>query len=262
MAAANKRSERFGFRTIAKTLIPRGPLAVLGFALNALAILIVLGFVVFGTRDVMKSQQLAENARLEVEQLKGEQTHLIEAVTELRNEKAILLEHHNRLEVEVLKLEGQLRELSQDVKESDPDVVIAKTRKQLGGKTPGERADSFWRVGRDAYAAGNVKVAERLFEESLKEQATFAPAHIGLGRLAADSRQFRTAEKFYRRARAADPENPHAAYNLALTHFILREYGEARDAARTTLKIDRDYEPAKELLEKIKTQAQLLKNPN
>src|SRR5690606_8849362 len=105
---------------------------------------------------------------------------------------------------QVLKLKGLLRELTPDVKGRDPDVVIAETRKQLEHKTPDERAELLWRMGHGAYAAGNVKVAERLFEESLKEQETFAPAHIALGHLAADRGLTLVAQEFYSRARAAD----------------------------------------------------------
>ena len=73
-----------------------------------------------------------------------------------------------------------------------------------------------------------------------------------MGRLAADKHMFRVAEKHYRRARKADPSNPHAAYNLALTEFILGDKQTAKELANETLLIDPNYQAAKDLLRKIK----------
>lgn len=221
---------------------------------NAVAPIAVVGLVYLGGRDVVNSQQQVEAAQAEQQRLLHETDQLEEAKSELLQQKASLLDEKKQLQLEVLQLKGQVQELTTKVDENDPQVVIKKVEAQLGGKTKGERADSFWRRGRDAFANGNPKLAEILFQRALSEDETFAPAHIGMGRIAADEHRFRVAEKHYRRARTADPKNPHAAFNLALTEFILGDKDAARGLANETLQIAPNYQAAKDLLRKLSEQ--------
>lgn len=225
---------------------------------NAVAPMVVLGLVFLGGQEVINSQRLVEEARQEEQQLKAETYQLSKArdalqveKSTLETEKSTLEREKTNLQLEVLQLKGQVQELTTKVDGNDPQTVIQRVEAQLGGKTKGERADSFWRRGRDAFSNGNPELASTLFQRALQEDDTFAPAHIGMGRLAADEHMFRVAEKHYRRARKADPSNPHAAYNLALTEFILGDKEAARGLANETLQIDPNYQAAKDLLRKI-----------
>lgn len=231
-------------------LASRGFRRMLG-ALNLFALVVAAAFVGLGTRSVLESQRKVRDLQAEYASLEGRREALARRVESLEQRNASLEEQLNTLNGVLLQKKDELRELVKEVDLNDPDITIERARQNLKGKTPGERADALWRYGRDAFAAGRTNVAERLFLESLKEDSSFAPAHIGLGRIAADRQQYRVAERHYVRAASADPKNPHAAYNLALARFLMKNYSMARVEALRALSIDPGYGAAKELLASI-----------
>jgi Tfp pilus assembly protein PilF len=157
------------------------------------------------------------------------------------------------LQSKVNELEAREVRLRQAVDSADPQVAIAKIRKELGGRTAGERADSLWRGGQDALNKGQLNLAEKLFQEAVDEDPTFAPAINGLGRVAADRGDRLTAEKFYLRAVAADPKYRHGVYNLAHLYFLMKKYDKALSYVKRTLELDPSYPGARELLTKLQS---------
>jgi tetratricopeptide (TPR) repeat protein len=156
------------------------------------------------------------------------------------------------LQQKVDDLQSRESRLRQAVDLSDPQVAIAKVRTELGGRTPAERADSYWRRGQDAVTQKQLDLAEKLFLEAIREDPKFAPAINGLGLVAAERGQLNVAEKFYLRAVDADPKYKYGLYNLAHLYFLKKKYGKATEYANRTLEIDPNYGEASVLLAKLK----------
>jgi len=83
---------------------------------------------------------------------------------------------------------------------------------------------------------GLREAAEREFQAALNRHPEHVPALVGLGNLSFDSDASQTAEEYYRRALAQDPNHPHANNNLAMVYLSRGErFSEAEQLARKAL---------------------------
>jgi len=174
--------------------------------------------------DAVAAKQTAEAEKGKIET----------AIEDLRKEKA-------RVEQENKKL----------LSEADPKAVVARVKRELGGQTSRIRSDSLYKQGRDAYAAPNLTLAYELYLAARDEDPSYVWPHVGLGNVAVDRKDFHVAEKHFKRAVAAAPDEPDATYNLASVEARLKRWGEAEKYARRTLELDPAYKAANRLLGEI-----------
>jgi tetratricopeptide (TPR) repeat protein len=156
------------------------------------------------------------------------------------------------LQAELESTRQQLEHLKRELSSNDPKFIVDQVRKQLGGRSPGERADALWRRGNDAYDGKKPELAETLYTAALAEQDSFAPALNGLGRINADRGNLLMSEKFYKRAIEKDPRYTHARFNLAHLYFYkFRDPEKAESYLQQTLSLDPEYAGAADLLKKV-----------
>jgi tetratricopeptide (TPR) repeat protein len=98
--------------------------------------------------------------------------------------------------------------------------------------TPQEHAT----LGEAYQARGDTEGAAREFEEALRRQSEFVPAFIGLGNLAFARGALDDAERWYRRALEAAPEDAGASNNLAMVYVARNQrLDEAERLTRSAL---------------------------
>ena len=66
---------------------------------------------------------------------------------------------------------------------------------------------------------GSVDLARKEYKSALQKQKRNVPALIGLGNLAFEREDWRTAQKYYRQALHISPGNPGASNNLAMIYL-------------------------------------------
>jgi tetratricopeptide (TPR) repeat protein len=206
------------------------------------AIAVIIALIV--ARDI-------ERDKAELRRLQADLSDAGASLATAQEKRDRLAKEVESLQKSVVELREREERLRAAVDSNDPEVAIAKVRAQLGGRSPGERADSLWRRGQDFLDEKKLDLAERLFEESRKEDPLFAPPINGLGRVAAERGQLAVAEKFYRNAISTDPKFKPGYFNLAHVYYLKRKYDEAEQVIRKVLEIDPGYQEAAALLKKI-----------
>lgn len=84
----------------------------------------------------------------------------------------------------------------------------------------------------------SVKEAQRAYHLALRLDATMADAHLNLGRLYHEARDFKKAEAHYRAAAASAPQDPAARFNLGVLLDDTHKPEPARQAYREALELD------------------------
>ena len=187
----------------------------------------------------------------------------------LRNEKEKLRSQNQMLQNENTALREQLDKLTQsDVKLTQSDV------KQIR-KVPGNRSNDQLRAAPPQEISNNSSPRVRLvamsknnqgfitfnrnqhnkaialFQDAIQSDPKSAVVHYNLGCTYLAMREYATARNSLRVAVALDPKFKEAYYNLALTWFRRGYRQEAIGAAQKALNIDKNYPPARQLLDAI-----------
>jgi tetratricopeptide (TPR) repeat protein len=113
-------------------------------------------------------------------------------------------------------------------------------------ETPGpptRTAEQWFNLGCELDAA-SPEEARHAYHQALELDPTSADAHVNLGRLYHDSKEFAQAETHYRAAARETPDDPVAHFNLAVLLEELGRADEAIQAYRCALQADRDFADA------------------
>jgi len=151
-------------------------------------------------------------------------------------------------EAAIAALQQRQTELAKALDLKDPEAVLKRLKQQFAGARADERADMLFRRGKDAYDAGDLDVAERLFLESSREDPSFAPPRNGMGLVEGKRGHLSVAERYYKSAVGVNPRYVYGWYNLANVNLLLKQPARAREYAERALTVDPEYAPAKDLI--------------
>jgi tetratricopeptide (TPR) repeat protein len=150
--------------------------------------------------------------------------------------KAFELSESRRLDIEELRLEARVGQVSADptwgrrnpegLHESD-FLYLLQMQKRAGRVRP--RAATLDSYGLFLTGAGRTGEAENAFREAIRLDPARSDAHTHLGNLYADEQRLGEAESEYRRAVALDSLDASSRYNLSL---LLEQTGREPEARR------------------------------
>jgi tetratricopeptide (TPR) repeat protein len=150
--------------------------------------------------------------------------------------KAFELSENRRLDIEELRLQARVEQMSADpawgrknpagLHESDFLYLLQMQKRANRDRS---RASTLNSYGLFLIGAGRAREAEEAFRQATRLDPASDDAHIHLGNLYADQRRLREAEGEYRRAVALDSLDAMSRYNLAL---LLEQTGRAAEARR------------------------------
>ncbi len=150
--------------------------------------------------------------------------------------KAFELSENRRLDIEELRLEARVEQVSADptwglknpqgLHESD-FLYLLQMQKRAGRGRP--RAATLGSYGLFLVGAGRTREAEDAFREAARLDPASDDPHIHLGNLYGDQGRLQEAESEYRRAVALDSLDAMSRYDLAL---LLEQTGRAAEARR------------------------------
>jgi len=217
------------------------------------------GLYVLSSIESRRAELAAESARL---------AEIREQLKKADAQRKALLKEKEKLQREVWEGEGEVRDreqaiaalkdkqrnLEKTLELKDPDLIVKKLRTQFASATSGQKADILFRRGKDAYDAGDLELAERLFLEATKEDASFAPPRNGLGLVEAKRGHLSVAERHFKSAVGVDPKYVHGWFNLAHVNQLMKQPARSKEYAERALQIDPEYAPARELLRRLATQ--------
>lgn len=109
--------------------------------------------------------------------------------------------------------------------------------------TPALTAEQWFNLALELEATAREE-ARRAYHQALESDPVLSDAHVNLGRLYHEEKDFTRAEAHYRAAVQHAPDDPVAHFNLAVLLDDLKRYGEAVDAYREALKRDPDFADA------------------
>lgn len=102
-----------------------------------------------------------------------------------------------------------------------------------------EEARSLWQQGYEAYRAGRIDQANKMYRDSIKTDPSYAPAHNSLGRIAFEEHKPAQAEKLFLVALEHDNEYAPALHNLALLEYRRNSFAKALNYADQALALKR-----------------------
>ena len=117
------------------------------------------------------------------------------------------------------KISGAFKNASHSVRDAltiKPKVIKAPDPLALDNMPTKIDIDLYYQAGRVAESNGNMTLAIQHYERGLKEQPKHVPTLISLARLHDRRDEFHKAEKLYRQAVEAEPENAMAHNDLGL----------------------------------------------
>jgi tetratricopeptide (TPR) repeat protein len=220
----------------------RASIPVLLAAALVLSLLVAVASAAERAREEAFAQQRVAAAVSRQKEAEDAQHDAEQRLAELQAEVDVLTDEVNALTDRA----GELRK-ALDARER----VAEQVRADLARRTPGERADMFWTLGKDRLRGGALDDADFFFDQANIEKKDFAPAWLGHGEIASRRGDLEGAVRFYGKSVAADPSYKQGYLMAAWAQCNLGHYDEAEKAAQEALKIDPTYKGARQVLAAI-----------
>ena len=235
----------------------------------ALAFVLVICIVAFATQMRAKDESLRQR-ETELISLVNENRKLGNRLTE--KDKKIKVQEHTARQLQSVRRQNQklldentaLREQLDKLKQIDVEPIEVPSHlvsNQFRAASPQKIPYSNFRVRGPAIGKNNEGVvvfkreqhnkAIALFKNAIESAPNSAVIYYNLGCTYLAMREYILAGIYLLDAIAHDPNFKEAHYNLALAWFRRGYHQEAIDAAHKALTIDKNYQPARQLLEAI-----------
>lgn len=200
-----------------------------------------------------------------VRQLQKEKAETLTENRRLRNQKQDLIRQNQNLQRKNKVLQSQLDNAKQSGSNrierlpSHPgssqseDVIVSEPPRQIGEYKDGATRASVYNNNKGimAFRRKDYDKAATYFKQAVQADLKFAITHYNLGCVYLEMREYGKAIHAFSEAVGIDHKFKEAYYNLGFAHLRSGARKEAKSSAELALKIDSDYEFARNLLKVI-----------
>ena len=153
---------------------------------------------------------------------------------------------------ELEKLSPDIRELAATLKDFCTKTSIDQLE-PLGAVLPKPDANAYSNRGNSLLNSGQYNEALAEFRKAIALNPNYKKARYGIGRVYLHSQRYTDATSAFEQLIKDEPNYTEAHHGLGLAYFNLGDKAKAAGAANAALRIDPYYQPARELLDVIKT---------
>jgi tetratricopeptide (TPR) repeat protein len=214
-----------------------------------------------GRRDLNRVTDEVARLSTERKMLAAERDRLLaeerDTTRRLKQQQQDLDEKTKTLERTQSDLEKARRDLALVrglVENPGPDEMRRQVLLALRAESAEEKSAALYTAAELALKKGDSQRAELLLRAALEQTPTVAKVLNKLGRVLADGKSDSEAEELYLRATKADPTYIYPFHNLAHLYLMTKRYPLARSYAEQALRIDPNYQSAKDILKRVDEQ--------
>ena len=199
------------------------------------------------TRLLRENQKLRNQLTERDKEIKDQ----IVIAEQLRHEKEELRSQNQKLQNENTALQKQLKERGPPP--NGDQFHAAPLQKIYHNSVPRVRLTALSKnnQGYTAFDSGQHSKAIALFQDAKESDLTSSVVRYNLGSTYLAMKEYIKARDYLQEAVILNSNFKEAHYNLALTQFRRGYLQEAKNAAQASLNIDRNYQPARKLLDAI-----------